>query len=62
MNGIVVKGLVGGYRTTKDGGLNVTIELDEHQAARFHESFHGINILVAVARLATEEDEYDGGQ
>lgn len=48
---IIVTGLLAGYRTTKDGGLNITIELDELQAAKFHEGFVGINLTVALARL-----------
>ena len=54
MSEIAVQGILSGYRTTADGGLKLTIELDELQAALFHEGFNGINITVAVARLEDE--------
>jgi hypothetical protein len=51
---IAVTGILSGYRTTADGGLKITIELDELQSAKFHEAFPGINLTVAVARLTEE--------
>ncbi len=54
MKEIAVQGLLTGYRTTVDGGLKITVELDEIQAAFFHQGFPGINVPVAVARLSDE--------
>lgn len=51
MREIAVQGVLSGYRTTVDGGLKVTVELDELQAAAFHEGFGGINFTVALVRL-----------
>jgi len=48
---IAITGVLSGYRTTADGGLKITIELDELQAMKFHELFPQINLTVAVARL-----------
>lgn len=56
---IAISGILAGYRTTADGGLKITIDLDELQSAKFHEIFPGINLTVAVARL-TEDAESDG--
>lgn len=55
MTDAVIQGVLSGYRTTVDGGLRLTIDLDELQAAHFHEAFHGINLFVAVARLNEPE-------
>lgn len=54
---MAIMGILSGYRTTADGGLKITIELDEFQAARFHEIFPGINLTVAVARLLEESKQ-----
>lgn len=54
MSEIAVQGILTGYRTTVDGGLKITVELDELQAHLFHEGFPAINIAVAVARLNDE--------
>jgi len=47
---IAITGVISGYRTTADGTLKVTVELDELQTAKFHEGF-GHGVFVAVARL-----------
>jgi hypothetical protein len=54
---IAVHGILIKYATTADGGLRLTIELDELQAALFQEGFKGINYTVAVARLGEGENE-----
>ncbi|MCU1318113.1 MAG: hypothetical protein JWN63_3435 [Candidatus Acidoferrum typicum] len=51
---IAISGVLSGYRTTADGGLKITIELDELQSAKFHDLFPGINLTVAVVRLTEE--------
>jgi hypothetical protein len=51
MTPAAVQGTLVTYRRTKDGGLTISIELDEFQAVAFHESFPGVNLAVAVARL-----------
>ena len=57
---IIIKGLGDVYRSNVDGGLKITIELDEHQDVRFHEGFpRWKGTLVAVARLADDTDEHD---
>lgn len=49
---IAIQGVISGYRSTADGCLKVTIELDELQTVKFHEGFTPAKgILVAVARL-----------
>jgi hypothetical protein len=58
---VVVQGILSGYRTTVDGGLKVTVELDELQAALFHEGFPGINVTVVIARLGDEIEKSSGG-
>lgn len=52
MTDIAVQGILIGHRSTADGGMKLTIELDELQAALFGETFGvAINYTVAVARL-----------
>ena len=51
MKEAAVMGMLSGYRTTVDGGLRITVDLDELQASVFHDAFRQVNIMVAVARL-----------
>jgi hypothetical protein len=51
MKDAAVTGLLTSYRTTSDGGLRLTVELDELQASIFHDAFPSINLFVAVARI-----------
>jgi hypothetical protein len=59
MTEVAIQGILTGYRTTVDGGLKLTVELDELQAALFHEGFPGINVAVVVARIS-EGSEAEG--
>ena len=59
MKEAAVMGLLSGYRTTVDGGLKLTVELDELQASIFHDAFPSINLMVAVARI-NEDSEAQG--
>lgn len=53
---IAIEGVISGYRSTADGCLKVTIELNELQTVRFHEGFTPAKgILVAVARMQEEK-------
>jgi hypothetical protein len=61
MSEFAIQGILTGYRTTVDGGLKLTVELDELQAALFHEGFPGINVTVVIARLGDEIKSVGGG-
>jgi hypothetical protein len=61
MSEVAIQGILTGYRTTVDGGLKLTVELDELQAALFHEGFPGINVTVVIARLSDETEKSSGG-
>lgn len=52
-----VSGTITGYKTLADGTLRITVDLDEPQAARYHEFFHGLHLEVAIARLQAPEDD-----
>jgi hypothetical protein len=55
MKEAAVIGCLTGYKTRVDGSLVITVMLDEIQAQEFHQSFQGINLTVAVARLTNDE-------
>ena len=52
-NSAAVTGTLVRYTSTVDGCLRITIELNELEAAQFHERFEGniINTAVVVARM-----------
>lgn len=56
---IAVTGAVNGYRTTRDGTLIVSIELDELQSAKFTQGF-SVHCTVVVARLNESETSGEG--
>jgi hypothetical protein len=56
MKEVAVQGTLTSYRSTVDGGIKLTVELDELQAFEFRESFPGIGSTVAVAPLRNTND------
>jgi hypothetical protein len=56
---MAVTGVIWKYALTVDGGLRVTIELDENQKRRFHEFFPDDKAPVVLARLDLGSDSDD---
>lgn len=59
MTEIAVQGMLTAYRSTADGGVRLTVDLDELQAQLFREGFGVINIAVVVARI---HESQEGGE
>lgn len=58
----IVRGEIVAYKSTVDGGSRVTLELDELETAKFHESFR-LKMLCALAGLEdgfTQASEGEG--
>lgn len=51
-----IEGDITGYRRTADGGLRITIDLDEPQTRAFHLLFVEFPSHVAVARMENPEE------
>ena len=52
-----VTGVIAGYRTTADGTLRLTIDLNEFETVQFQERFSGLvkGMTVVVARMNETE-------